>query len=139
MRLTPSRNIFLSQSKIPNAGRGIFAAAPLKKGDLIERCPIVLLPENEVEHLRETGMVNYYFMWGEDEMHHKAAICLGFGSLYNHTYSPNATYKKQYDENVIDFVAIKDIGINEEITVNYNHGDPDDKSDLWIKSIPPAA
>ena len=39
---------------------------------------------------------------------------------------------------MIEFIAIKDIGLNEEITVNYNYGNPDDKAKLWITDIPPA-
>lgn len=136
MRLTPSEKIYLAPSKIENAGRGVFAERPIKKDELIERCPVVLVRENELEQLRQTELLNYYFMWGEDEVRHKAAICLGFGSLYNHSYSPNATYKKRLDEDVIDFIALSDISLNEEITVNYNHGDPNDKSPLWITSIP---
>ncbi len=77
-------------------------------------------------------------MWGEIKERHKAGICLGFGSLYNHSYSPNATYKKLHEEKMIEFIAIKDIKKDEEITVNYNFGDPDDKSELWIESIPPS-
>ena len=55
--------------------------------------------------------------------------------MYNHSYSPNATYNKRVKEKLIDFVALKDIKKDEEITVNYNFGNPDDKSPLWIKLI----
>lgn len=138
MQLDTSSKIYLAESAIANAGRGIFAKRTIKKNELIERCPIVLVREEEVPHLRNTELHNYYFMWGNDHHHHKAAICLGFGSLYNHSYSPNATYIKQIEDECIDFVALKTIKKDEEITVNYNHGNPDDKSALWIKSIPPA-
>jgi SET domain-containing protein len=74
---------------------------------------------------------DYYFMWGKIT----CAICLGFGSLYNHSYRPNATYKKLIKEQVIKFIAIEDIKRGKEITVNYNYGNPDDNSPLWIKSI----
>ena len=69
----------------------------------------------------------------------KIAIGLGFGSLYNHSYNPNAIYKKRMRENLLDFVAIKNIKKGEEITVNYNYGRPKDESTLWIKSIKPAS
>ena len=138
MNLSPSSRIYLAESKIANAGRGVFAAEDIKRDEVIERCPVVIVPEEEVSDLRKTELRNYYFMWGDDPRHHKAGICLGFGSLYNHTYSPNATYIKLIEENLIEFIALKDIAKDEEITVNYNHGDPDDKTTLWIPSIPPA-
>lgn len=138
MRLLPSTKIYLSDSHIPHSGRGVFAREEIKKGELIECCPIILLPENHVPFIRKTELHNYYFMWGDDEVRHKAGICLGFGSLYNHSYKPNATYKKLLTEKLIEFVALQDIKIDEEITVNYNHGNPDDTSPLWMKSVPHA-
>jgi len=140
MILTPSDKIYLNDSEIDNAGRGIYAAKLIKKDEIIEKCPVVILSEKEVPNLRKTKLVNYYFMWGinpqKDE--HKAAICLGFGSIYNHSYTPNATYIKRIDQDMVEFLAIRDIEKDEEITVNYNHGNPDDKTTLWIKEIPPA-
>ena len=56
---------------------------------------------------------------------------LGFGSLYNHSYEPNAKYVRRVSKRVVEFVAIKDIKKGQEITVNYNFGDPDDKSKPW--------
>lgn len=138
MQLQPSRKIYSAPSKIPNSGRGIFASIDIKKDELIERCPVVIVPEHEVGKLRSTELLNYYFQWGGDDTYHKAAICLGFGSLYNHSYTPNATYIKRLEEDCIDFIALSHIGINEEIVINYNHGDPNDKTTLWITSIPPA-
>lgn len=135
--LYPSRKIYLSKSLILKAGRGVFAAAYIAKGEVIEQCPIIKIPEKEVPLLRKSELVNYYFLWGI--YFNKVAIALGYGSVYNHSYEPNATYKKNMQENVIDFVAIQNIKKDEEITVNYNYGNPDDKSKLWIKSIKPAA
>ena len=61
------------------------------------------------------------------------AIALGFGSIYNHSYEPNATYKIKPKEKIIEFVAIKNIEKNNEITVNYNFGNPKDKTPLWFE------
>lgn len=138
MRLTPGKKIYIAVSQIENAGKGVFAAEHIKKDEVIERCPIILCKEIDVPKLRETELLNYYFMWGNDPKNHKAAICLGFGSMYNHSYSPSATYKKHIEEEIIEFVALRDIQQGEEITVNYNHGNPNDKTTLWIKSVPPA-
>jgi SET domain-containing protein len=136
MVLSPSSKIYLAPSQIPNAGRGVFAKFPISKGETIEMCPVILIDEQNVPNVRSTKLHDYYFMWGDNPKYHKAAICLGFGSLYNHLYTPNATYKKRKSREMIEFIAIRDIEQDEEITVNYNHGNPNDKSKLWIDSIP---
>ncbi|NCN58987.1 SET domain-containing protein-lysine N-methyltransferase [Candidatus Roizmanbacteria bacterium CG22_combo_CG10-13_8_21_14_all_38_20] len=128
----------MGNSKIKNAGRGVFASQNISKDEVIELCPIILIDEKEVSDLRKTELHNYYFMWGDDKKNHKAAICLGFGSLYNHSYAPNALYQKRKDDGTIEFFVIKNIEKDEEISVNYNYGNPQDKSKLWIESIPTA-
>lgn len=131
--LKPSVKVYLSKSKITKAGRGVFATKPIKKGEVIEKCPVFVLPRKDYPSIKKTELRNYYFMWGKAT----AAICYGYGSLYNHSYQPNATYKKKIKDELIEFTAIKDIKKGEEIAVNYNYGDPDDRRPLWIKDIKP--
>ncbi len=130
----PSNKIFISKSAIPNAGRGVFASCIITKHTIIEVCPVILVPKHEVPSLQQTLLINYNFAWGKGG--EARAICLGFGSIYNHTYEPNATYKKNFENLTIEFICLKDIKKGEEITVNYNHGDPRDKSPLWMKDVP---
>ena len=40
------------------------------------------------------------------------------------------------DEGFIDFFAIKDIQLDEEITANYWYGDPNNKKKLWMDDVP---
>ncbi len=134
--ISPSDKVYLSKSAISNAGRGIFASVAIKAGEVIEICPVIEFPKKDLRFLKQTLLRNYYFMWGEGLQ--TVAVCLGFGSLYNHSYDPNATYMKHLEDETIHFNAIKDIAKDEEITVNYNHGNPNDKSPLWIKDIPQA-
>jgi uncharacterized protein len=131
--LSPSRKIYCAPSRIENGGRGVFAAVDIRKDELVERCPVIMIQEENVALIEQSELLNYYFLWGD--INEKGALCLGFGSLYNHSYEPNATYVKNLKEQTIDFVAIKGIGKDEEITVNYNDGDPNNKRPLWIKSI----
>ncbi len=128
-----SQKIYLDSSKIKGAGRGIFASTPIKEGETIEISPVVLL-KGEGEKLRQSELYNYYFLW---EKQPDAAIALGFGSIYNHSYRPNATYKKHLADRTVEFIAIKNIEKDEEVTVNYNYGNPNDMSPIWIKSIKP--
>ena len=55
------------------------------------------------------------FTWDDDHV----AVALGFGSLYNHSYSPNARYE-DWEPNKKRYVAITDIAAGEEVTINYN-------------------
>ncbi len=130
-KIMPSSKIYLGNSKIAKAGRGVFTKKPIKKGEIVETCPVLTLPRQDYNTVKKTILHNYYFMWGKVT----CGICLGFGSLYNHSYNPNATYKKNIQGGMIKFVEIKDIKKDEEISVNYNYGDPDNKKELWIKEI----
>lgn len=58
-------------------------------------------------------------------------VALGFGSIYNHTDNPNAMYKEHEKELTIDFIALRDIQKDEEITVNYVQGN-NNKNPLWF-------
>ncbi|HSL86179.1 MAG TPA: SET domain-containing protein [Bacteroidales bacterium] len=133
MKTKPSDKIYLGESNIPDAGRGVFAADTIDKDEVVEVCPVLVLPTKDYALAKQTILRDYYFMWGKKT----SAICLGYGSFYNHSYEPNTTYKKNLADKTIEFVALKKIKKNEEITVNYNYGDPDDKSELWIEDIEP--
>ena len=132
--ITPPSKVRLGTSKIENAGRGMFATADIAKGEVIEACPVLETRTEDYEKLKATRLRDYYFIWNEEPK--KVVISLGYGALYNHSYEPNATYKKNIDAGTITFMAIKDIKSGEEITVNYNYGKPDDKSKLWIDEVP---
>lgn len=135
-KLITSDKIYIKQSGIPNAGRGVFARRDIKKGEIIERCPVIEVPKYDVSNLRESILVTYFFYFGRNKQ--RLVVALGFGSIYNHSYEPNATYKKKHTERIIDFIALEDIKKDDEITVNYNYGNPKDKSPLWFKVVPPA-
>lgn len=117
-------NIEVIKSKIHQLG--VFALIDFKLGDIIETCPIIVLPKKDRELIDKTTLYNYYFDWRGE-----VSISLGYGSLYNHSYKPNARYIKDYQNNCINFVAIKKIKKGQEITVNYN-GSPRSKKKLWF-------
>lgn len=131
---TPSHRVYLAKSKIKGAGRGIFAKEDIKKGEHIEGCPVFVLPQRDYPIVKKTALRDYYFMWGKTT----AGICFGYGSMYNHSYDANATYQKLIKDQIVEFLAVKDIKRGEEITINYNYGKPNEKKKLWIKSIKPA-
>lgn len=118
--------LYISESL--EKGRGVYTDKKIEWDTLIERCPVLEIPASEVELIAPTVLYNYYFCWGKDQK--QGAIALGLGSIYNHSYTPNAIYIPRLEEKVIEFVAIKKILANDEITINYN-GTPNDQSKLW--------
>ena len=110
-------------------GRGVFAGAPIKKGDLIEICPCIVLKEGEMEILDKTTLYDYYFLWGDNQ--EQCAMALGFGSLYNHFAPSSADYFMDFEEQIIEIFAVRDIDAGEEVTINY-HGDPKNSEPTWF-------
>jgi SET domain-containing protein len=119
--------LYIAQSNL--GGRGVFTGAPIKNGDLIEVCPVIVMKEGEMEVLDKTTLYDYYFLWGDEQK--QCVIALGFGSLYNHFAPSNADYFMDFDEQIIEIYAVRDINAGEEITINY-HGDPKDTSPTWF-------
>ena len=115
----------------------MFAATEIKKGKVIETCPVIIAKKEDKEYLRKTDLLNYYFRWDIAADNHQAAICLGYGSIYNHSYTPNAIIERKLSEGVIEFIAHHDILKDEEITFNYN-GDPNSTKKLWMSDVPDA-
>ncbi|OGK63162.1 hypothetical protein A2334_00275 [Candidatus Roizmanbacteria bacterium RIFOXYB2_FULL_38_10] len=122
----------MGQSRILNADRGVFAKCDIKKGKIIEICPVILVSRHDMSNLNESILVTYFFYFGKNK--ERLAITLGFGSIYNHSYEPNATYKIKLRKKTIKFSALKDIKKDEEITFNYNYGNPKDKNPLWFET-----
>ena len=121
-----AQGIILAPSKI--SGYGVFAVKPFLRGELIETCPVIVIPASERSDLDKTVLFNYYYEWGG-----AAALAQGFGSFYNHSYEPNAAYKKDISNGVIEVSALRDIEIGEEVTINYN-GAPDSKKPVWFEA-----
>ena len=131
--LATSDKVYIAQSRILNAGRGVYAKYDIKKNELIEKCPVIEVPQHDVANLCESILITYFYYFGKKK--ERVLIALGFGSIYNHTYEPNARYKISEEEMTIDFIALKDIRKNDEITVDYSNGNPKDKSPLWFEVL----
>ena len=116
--------------RVKGKGRGVFARRPIRRGEVIERVPVLVLPVAEVKNAANwTGLARYCFHWGEGTL----ALALGYGSLYNHSYHPNACYDDAGGPTKV-FTALRDIEPGEEITVNYN-GEPEDRSPVGFEVV----
>ena len=121
-------SLFIAPSKL--GGRGVFTSKAISKGSIIEISPVIVMPKKDRKHMDDTKLHDYYFIWGEQD--DQCAIVLGYGSLYNHAYTPNAEYAPDFKSATLDFYALFDIKAGEEITVNYS-GDPSGHIPLWFK------
>jgi hypothetical protein len=111
-------------------GRGVFAGRTFRADEVIEVAPVIVIPDIQWPHIEPTELYHYSFSFGPDLQH--AAIALGYGSLYNHSYTPNTHFHLMWEERTIRFVALRDIAEGEEILVNYN-GWPSDQSPIWFE------
>ncbi len=110
-------------------GKGVFTAGGLDKGDLIEICPLLIVPPKQLAAIHQTFLHDYYFLWPEPKG--SAAIALGFGSIYNHQSPPNAKVHFDLSNQTIEMHCISDISAGGEIFIDYNDGD--EKNDgLWF-------
>ncbi len=103
-------------------GRGVFTTKAIKKGAIVEICPTVPLSIKDGKKVMETILGHYAFEWGKNGR--EAAIALGYGSIYNHSATPNITYDHKEKKNQIVFTAIRNIRAGEELLSNY-HNDED--------------
>ncbi|MDV2481628.1 SET domain-containing protein [Methanoculleus sp. Wushi-C6] len=124
----PSDAIYVGSTD--NRGRGIFARRDLAAGELIEVCPVIVLGgADEQELLDKTHLFDYYFAWGEHQ--ELAAVALGYGSLFNHSYHANADHVCDVARGQIRIYAHRGIRRGEEITINYG-GRPDCPDPVWF-------
>src|SRR3954453_1364874 len=96
-------------------GRGVFATRAFEKGEAVESCPTLELPEDTV-----TGRLGDY-VFGSAEGGHEVILLLGYGMLYNHSYEANCEYV-QDGPRVITFVTTRDVEAGEEVTIDYGEG-----------------
>ena len=110
-------------------GRGVFANCKIKKGEIIEVAPVIVLSRKEAKAVNDLPLASHFYAWGRNGK--QVALVLGFGCFYNHSYNPNANYSHRVQNQAIVFRALKDIAPGEEITHNYG-GSPESKELIWF-------
>ncbi len=106
----------LTIRKVRGMGRGVFAARPFRKGEIIEICPVLRL-HTGTEGKLDRGLECYVFRWGKDGT--ELVIALGYGSLYNHSPDANAHFYPRPAREEIVFRALRDIAVGEQILIDY--------------------
>lgn len=107
-------------------GRGVFATEDIAKGQIIETVPMIVMPREQVfpkgcdKDTKALSRISWYvFEWFPEKGVPQTGLALGYGSLYNHSYSANAEYIHA-GKDFMHFRAVKNIKKGEEIFVNYN-------------------
>jgi len=121
--------IYFAQTE--HKGRGVYTAMDIPASSLIEICPVILIPKDQMQWIDHTVIYDYYFIWKNNDL----ALALGFGCLYNHSELPNAEVIYDYDALEIHIHAIREITEGEEITIHY-HNDSGFKGKLWFEVKP---
>ena len=85
-------------------GRGVVALRDIPSGTVVERSPVLIIPEHDRAKTDPTIVFTYVFMWEhgttEQDLYGgkgRAAIALGLSSLLNHPYTPSAIFIRHID------------------------------------------
>lgn len=121
--------LYIAESE--GRGRGVFTAIEINKGDIIEYCPLIVIPPHQKALIDKTIFYDYYYNWPDP----KGAACipLGYGSIYNHSIFPNAEIVLDLEGKVLQFHCIKTTEAGAEIFVDYTNGERDEIAKLWFK------
>ena len=110
-------------------GRGVFTAVDIDKGDIIEYCPLIIIPPAQKVIIDKTIFYDYYYNWPEP----KGAACIPLGgSIYNHSSTPNAEIVLDIEGKVLQFHCLKKTEAGSEIFVDYNGGE---EEELWFEEV----
>lgn len=102
-------------------GRGVFAGKDFKERECIEKCPVIIIPGFQEEKWRGNVLEEYAFGFEGN-----AALALGYGSLYNHSETPNATY--EFRDGHVLIRASHLIKKGEQIFIDYGWNEDELKS-----------
>jgi len=109
-------------------GRGVRAKVSISQGEIIEWCPVLVVPAIQTSDLDKTLVYNYYYGWEDGA----AGIALGYGSFYNHSAEPNADYIKDFESSAVKIVALAPIEAGTEIFIDYSRGGT---NPLWFEPL----
>jgi SET domain-containing protein len=120
--VVPPTNICVKKSDIH--GLGVFATEIIYPNQIIEFCPIIDM--GLVKEEPSPILIDYRFNWPQGNDWEKQVVAIGYAMIYNHSNTPNASWRSNLESKVFEFYAIKTIQPNEEIFIYY--GD----TDYWL-------
>ncbi len=119
-------NPWIGIRHFPGKGRGVVALCDIPVDTVIERCPVLIIPEHDRRKTDETVVFTYVYMWEhgttEQDLYNgkgRAGIALGLSSLLNHSYSPTAIFTRLIDKLELELRTCRAVRAGEEITIDY--------------------
>ena len=115
--------IYLTESKIPHAGTGVFAKEDIPARVVVESSPVVLVSQdifravNNIHPDTRNVLSDYPFAWTNG----RSAFSLGWGGMFNHSFEPNVMWEFVTEEddghNALWFRTKRDIIAGEELFI----------------------
>ncbi len=93
-------------------GRGVFATADVRKGEIVEVCPTL-----DVESKDVSGRMDDY-VFSSNAGEGISRLILGYGMLYNHADEPDIEHV-EHGEDEVAMIALRDIREGQEIMLSY--------------------
>ena len=94
-------------------GYGVFADENISANEIIEECYALT-----IEH-DKTGLIDFEFTAADDPSGNDSVLCLGYGSIYNHSEQSNASHEHFPEHSIMVFRAEEFIRKGEEIFIHY--------------------
>ncbi len=97
-------------------GQGVFASTDIKKNTVIERCPYIVIDDDDLNDLNR--LQDYIFT--SPDIKGDYLCVLGYGMMYNHSSEPNVEWKiDSKDIRFIKFTSLRNLKKGEEILHDY--------------------
>jgi SET domain-containing protein len=119
-------NPWIGVEHFEGKGRGVVALRDIPASTVIERCPVLIIPDHDRAKTDETVVFTYVYMWEhgttEQDLYNgkgRAGIALGISSLLNHSYDPTATFTRLIDTLELELRTCRAVSAGTEITIDY--------------------
>ena len=101
-------------TKRPGGDYSLIAKTQFARGELIEVCPLIILPDiaKNIDRLKD-------LVFEINKKKGEYGLVLGYGSMYRHSDKPNVDYAYNKRQRHMFFIANRTIQFNEELTINY--------------------
>lgn len=120
LSMTNDRKLYLKELK--GKGRAVFCNKDIAAGEIIDSCPVIVIPAEHKSTIEKTKLVDYCFYF--DKKENTLSLVMGLGSMYNYARYPNAAYELDRENKMMNYTALEHIPAHTEITINYGgeHG-----------------
>jgi hypothetical protein len=119
-------------TKRPGGDYSLISKTQFARGELIEVCPLIILPDivKTIDRLKD-------IVFEIDKKKGEYGLVLGYGSMYRHSDKPNVDYAFNKRQRHMFFIANRTIQFNEELTINYGTEYWSERSNLNLMSEVP--